>query len=159
MRHLKFTLVELLVTIAVIAALAGLLLPAFAKARATAQRASCANNLHGVGVAIKMYLGDNHDYLPVAAQKPSEHLNSDPGIGEALGQNLPSPKLLLCPCDPGKKFFTAEGSSYEYSGMVSGLPKGSEMKMPLMYDYESFHGKAGTNGSVNFLYADGHVGN
>lgn len=59
----KFTLVELLVTIAVIAILAGLLLPALNKARETAKGASCQSNLKQIGNAATMYSGDFEDYV------------------------------------------------------------------------------------------------
>jgi prepilin-type N-terminal cleavage/methylation domain-containing protein/prepilin-type processing-associated H-X9-DG protein len=59
-----FTLVELLVVIAVIAILAGMLLPALAKSKARAERITCVSNLKQMGFAISMYVQDNGDTLP-----------------------------------------------------------------------------------------------
>jgi prepilin-type processing-associated H-X9-DG protein/prepilin-type N-terminal cleavage/methylation domain-containing protein len=62
-----FTLVELLVVIAVIAILAALLLPALAKAKASAQSAACKSNLRQLGVALNMYVDDYGKYPGNAA--------------------------------------------------------------------------------------------
>lgn len=53
-----FTLVELLVTVAIIAILASLLLPALSSAKEKGRRASCMGNLRQIGVGLKMYADD-----------------------------------------------------------------------------------------------------
>lgn len=59
-----FTLVELLVVIAVIALLAALLLPALSRAQAMARRTVCVNQLKQWDTGVHMYSDDNHDLLP-----------------------------------------------------------------------------------------------
>jgi prepilin-type N-terminal cleavage/methylation domain-containing protein/prepilin-type processing-associated H-X9-DG protein len=59
-----FTLIELLVVIAIIAILAAILLPALARARESARRASCQSNLKQFGVIYKMYAGENDGEFP-----------------------------------------------------------------------------------------------
>ncbi len=96
-----FTLIELLVVISIIAVLAAILFPVFARAREKARQTKCISNQRQIAVAVQMYCQDHSEKFP-----------DDPGASPwttSLGSNG-SDELYDCPTLSGK----GSGGAPEY---------------------------------------------
>lgn len=125
-----FTLVELLVAVAIIAVLAGLLLPGLGRTKAKAYNAPCVNNLRQLGIATRVYADENHERLPSAEILPSQPVDSRHPlpricdvlagqVGRSAGAATNGTSVFRCPADR-KGRFAAEGSSYEWNTDLNG---------------------------------------
>ena len=112
-----FTLVELLVVVAIIGLLAAMLLPALGKAKDSGRRAGCISNLRQMGIAVHGYAQDNDGRIPYGPNappfshpaefypstgSPTSLLSLRSGAPVALGLLLKAhlaqtPRVLFCP--------------------------------------------------------------
>jgi prepilin-type N-terminal cleavage/methylation domain-containing protein/prepilin-type processing-associated H-X9-DG protein len=171
-RHKKFTLVELLVVISIIAILAGLLMPAISKVLRKSKNIACVSNLKQIGISFASYMTESKDTFPYAAGKPSVTPDETPIQMVLKGENDNAGKVYCCPEDVNpenyydggainKTFYESEGTSYEYFQMLEGRklkatfgPPDHQMsisKLVVMYDFECFHGKSGVTATAQTL--------
>jgi len=136
MRTRGFTLVELLVVIASISALAALLLPALVTAKEKGRSTQCVENLRQWGMAYRMYADDNDDFLPRRGQgvqvlaeidRPADWFNALPvyfGLTsfQLMVSNNVTPaahdqSVFVCPTaeNPGGTYFLPYGMNMNLS--------------------------------------------
>lgn len=111
-----FTLIELLIVIAIIAVLAGLLLPALARAKSKAHRIACASNLRQVGMAMRGFSNEHRDKYPCHVLPAEGGAMTRPNAWEhfiTLSNELASPKLFWCPSDTERKGSANFSTSYD----------------------------------------------
>lgn len=155
MRKNGFTMIELLIVITIIAILASILFPIYARSRETARRASCANNLMQIGMALNMYAQNYNGHFPKK--------NNDLG---PLYQYTSNEDIFWCPSDPNRQQWKFKDvkidtsgreravpvkawSSYVYKG---GLINDDRADTPVVSEAMIWHGDV-----VNILYLDSHV--
>lgn len=138
-RGRAFTLLELLVTLAVIALLAGLLLPALAHAKASALTAACRNNLNQLQLGYQMYVDNNNEALPPNRAKlfgfdmrnterswvlgnARRDVNSSHIEAGVIYPHVGSPKAYHCPADKSTVLVGPElrTRSYSLDGWLNG---------------------------------------
>jgi len=166
-----FTLIELLIVIAIIGILAALLLPVLGRAKESGRSAACLSDLHQIGIALQLYVQDNQNIMPTMYDAIAS-TNSPPGTNLAavnivLTNYLGAPEILRCPSDD-RRLYEDTGSSYAWNNLLNGEDADhlevfkihfDPHQIPVFYDKEAFHRARGPGKGVNFLYADGHIKN
>ena len=116
-----FTLIELLIVVAIVALLAAILFPVFASAREAARKTACLSNMRQLGLATRMYMQDYDEQFPQTKQTSTQPAIDDadgglenPDYGSIFVMLLPytghgglaaedklfQQQLFACPSDP-----------------------------------------------------------
>src|SRR5438270_6517750 len=115
MRTRAFTLIELMVVLAIIGVLTGLLLPVLNRTRETGRSAACLSNLHQIGIGLQIYVQENQNNLPVLYDKTT---NGMPPIGKTmdvvLAPFIGSSNVFRCPSD-NRNLYQLTGTSYSWN--------------------------------------------
>jgi prepilin-type N-terminal cleavage/methylation domain-containing protein len=114
-----FTIVELLIVIAIISFIAALLLPALSGAKNKGKGADCISRLKQIGVGLRLWANDNDDAFPWAVEviKGGSMGSIDwTDNFRAAANELSTPKILVCPSDTertaGDKWSTLDGDRH-----------------------------------------------
>ena len=126
-----FTLIELLVVIGIIAVIAAILFPVFASTKRAAKKSDCLSNLHEIGLATQLYLGDADDVYPQTRQsgrnpdvEDSEGQLEEPIFKQVFEPILPYTRttaVFVCPedADPaGHRCFAIDPDSPDVTSFV-----------------------------------------
>ncbi len=141
-----FTLVELLVVMAVIGVLCALLLPAIASTKRKANDAYCRGNLHQLGIGIRAWADDHEERLPEVGgvTNSSGKINVAAALSPCVRGNT-----NVFRCREDKQRFQETGSSYDWNAELNGrlLDRPSSLPgqsaaggaTPMLYDHLPWH--------------------
>ncbi len=157
MKPRGFTLTELMITLAVVAALAGVAYPVGRSLLAKSREASCHGQLRSLGVALQGYLQDHQQTLPDLAVGRSSRDEEVPVLETVLLPYVETADAFKCPQDPEE--YINSGSSYAWNSTQNGrrtsqleffgIDDNRPQQIPLIADKEAWHPSG-----ANILYAD-----
>lgn len=107
-RNVAFTLIELLLILAIFVFMAILLYPGEPRMQRRAQRIGCASNLHQIGLAFRIWEGDHNKKYPMAVSVTNSGameliaINNVAGLFLAMSNELSTPRILICFADTNR---------------------------------------------------------
>jgi len=165
-----FTLVELLLSIAIVGCLVGLLMPTLTTVRRKADSTACVAHLRQIGISAQLYAGEHDQTMPVIEPWPSQPVySSEDGaqnLLDALKAYGVTDAVLHCRSDvAGPNYYAKEGSSYQWCPMANGqnvnavkmvwagnVASVTLSHLLMAFDYSNVHGT-----TSNVLFGDCHV--
>lgn len=153
MKRIRFTLIELLITVAIIAILAGILLPALNAARKKAQAIQCVSNVKQVGLQFLMYADANAGYWPISKATALQSGNWSRELMQTASLTSSLPGYFFC---PSVSFTPPEDNPDRYAGVYTygirpyrwAMDLGTEANLPFVNNAGA--GVNGTSGVTAF---------
>ena len=181
-----FSLIELLVAVAVISIVAAIVLPVFAQVRARARTATCLSNMRQLGAAALLYAQDNDERLPDFHSDPFSAANENdapywhdhfccglflaPGQPSFISAVMPyvrSMQIAVCPADTDRTNGGRLLTSYEYKSWLARGRTLAEARQPsglaLFWEQWAYHEGSGhlseydRRSAMNVAFLDGHA--
>lgn len=122
MKKKGFTLIELMIVIAIIAILAAILVPNFLRARAQGQFTQCQSNCKNIGTALEMYSTDNAGHYPSLTDSITPtYLKIIPSCASAATDTYSGPYTSAS--NPDAYTFYCSGTNHATLGVNTGYPQ------------------------------------
>jgi len=171
MNRRAFSLIELLIVMAIIGLLVTMSVPNFQKMIERARSTGCLSNLRQIGATVRLYANDNDNTFPVIEMDPDNNIYpEDVGAKPMLETLAPyglDAKTVRCASDvAAQNYYAQKGNSYQWLPRVDDenalAPLGyrrdgntrvlKPSRVSLATDYVPVH-----SGKSHRVYADGHA--